>query len=103
MSTSSETNALAYEYCAAPTSGSSNRPTSPRARGVETNWQKRLSEGLEDNQFQFHRQKILQLNSDVAMPGEYYEMLLRLISRSGELLTGAIHAPCPAPRSAGGH
>lgn len=63
---------------------------SKRTRTVETNWHQRLIEGLENDQFQLYRQKIISLQPDVALGGEHYEVLLRLDGRSsGPLLPAA--------------
>jgi EAL domain-containing protein (putative c-di-GMP-specific phosphodiesterase class I) len=92
MATLSLSNALSPGYFAASDDAHS-APPSCRTRVVKIDWHKCLIEGLEQNQFQLYRQKITAVQPHLVLPDEHYEVLLRLNTRAGELISPAAFMP----------
>lgn len=79
-------------YFAAPDNAHASRSSSP-ARVPESNWHKRLIEGLEQNQFQLYRQKIASIQPGVVFPGSHFEVLLRLNTNTCGIIAPAAFMP----------
>jgi EAL domain-containing protein (putative c-di-GMP-specific phosphodiesterase class I) len=81
------------EYLAVAAGDTPEPAAPPASRKVQSNWHKRLIEGLEDNQFQLHRQRIVSLQPDVILPLEHYEVLLRLNTNTRGMVAPAAFMP----------
>ena len=91
MSTLSLPDVMSYAQVAAPDDKSSTL-SSPN-RVPESNWHKRLIEGLEENQFQLYGQKIVSIQPHIELPGEHVEVLLRLNTHARGIIGPAAFMP----------
>jgi EAL domain-containing protein (putative c-di-GMP-specific phosphodiesterase class I) len=93
MVTTLPTFASPQVYFAAPDTGhpATTLPTAERPR--DSNWHKRLIEGLEQNQFQLYYQKIVSIQPDVELPETHCEVLLRLNTQTRGIVSPGVFMP----------
>ena len=91
MTTPSSPDVISYDRCAAPDNKLSTLPSPNRV--TESNWHKRLIEGLEENQFRLYHQRIVSIQPHIVLPGEHVEVLLRLNTNARGIIGPAAFMP----------
>ena len=93
MNTSTFTEASPQIFAAGIGDDISSEFLAPPVRTVESNWHKRLIEGLEQNQFQLFGQRVTPIHAGAKRPGEHYELLLRLNTQNRGITSPAAFMP----------